>query len=268
MLKRGIKIWIGGNADVLRSPSARGSLTPSEIHPHWRQMNTLCPSRSSRHAFSLIEVLVVIGVVAVLSVASIPAIGSLKNAGSTNSAIARMSGTLELARAAAMANNTYVRVAIGDAPNLNGYGIPGTVVMTLASANGTLGPDSEMTDSSKWTALDRPLIIPGVRQNDDLDATSPSTNEDVTPAGGNIADGEFIEAFVRNVPGTSGNSVEFTSFVQFSPSGESRVAKNRPARYIKLAFDNLTNPGHGAFILRLSGANGSVSILRLGEGIQ
>ncbi|MFA7344204.1 MAG: prepilin-type N-terminal cleavage/methylation domain-containing protein [Terrimicrobiaceae bacterium] len=218
-------------------------------------------------AFSLLELLVVMGLIATLSVISIPAAGALKAAGSVNQAIADVSRSLEMARAYAMANNTYVRVAIGQIPAQGGRVVPATVIATMFSASGGLGPDSDMGDSAKWPLLNHPVILDGFLAGDALNAASPSTSGDVTPSGDNVG-GTKIGSLSRKLSAAGGSPVTFTAFVQLAPSGESRVAKDEPARHIKLAFDQPVSVGRNPFILRLSGANGSVAVLRKEDGIQ
>ena len=215
--------------------------------------------------FSLIELLAVMGIVAMLAVASTPAIRSLGGAGTVNKAVADSSRVLELARVYAMANNTYVRVALARIDPQGGRVNPATVVISMCAANGKLGSDGEMADPAKWPLINKPLILDNFVVDDELNASLPDTSADVTPAGKNRS-GEAIAAASRRVPGLSAE-VTFSSFIQISPSGESRVAKDEPARNIKVAIDQSAGATKNPFILRLSGANGTVSILRKDDGI-
>jgi len=70
----------------------------------------------------------------------------------------------------------------------------------------------------------------------------------------------------RSVPGRG--EVSFTGVVQFGPGGEARVGFDEPSRHIKIAMDQPLPTGgaesmkKNPFILRLSGVNGAISVLR------
>lgn len=65
---------------------------------------------SDRHAFTLVELLVVVAIIFVLMLLLAPAFTSLKSAGDLTSAAYTITGALEQARTYAMANNTYAWV--------------------------------------------------------------------------------------------------------------------------------------------------------------
>ena len=210
-------------------------------------------------AFSLIELLSVMAVIAALSAVSIPAISSLKGGGSTNKAVADLSSTLELARTYAMANRTYVRVILGEAPASGNRMQPSIVVQSIFAANGT--PAGDMTKADEWPALSKPLMLDNLKFYNGMQGASSvvDTKDDVTPMGN-------VSSFSRSIPGNSGQT--FTGVIQFSPSGEARVSFDEAARFIKIGIDQ-PNGAVGLqknpFILRLSGINGSIKILRAGE---
>lgn len=216
-------------------------------------------------AFSLIELLGVLGILAMLSVVAGPALRSLGMAGDINQAIADSSRFLELARMHAMANNTYVRVAIARVAGPGGRLNDGTILVAMSSADGAVGADDDMADAAKWPMIGRPLILANLAVDDELDTSV--TTADVTPSGGNVQEGTLITPVSRVVPGQGAVPVTFSSFIQFSPSGESRVARDEPARNIKLAFQQVAGSRENPFILRLSGSNGGISILRKEDGI-
>src|SRR5438046_5113970 len=63
-----------------------------------------------RRAFTLLEMLVVIGIIALLMVLVAPAFTSIKTAGDVTSAAYTVKGVLDTARTYAKANNTYTWV--------------------------------------------------------------------------------------------------------------------------------------------------------------
>jgi hypothetical protein len=59
------------------------------------------------------------------------------------------------------------------------------------------------------------------------------------------------------------SGLTFTAFVQFDPSGEARVNTTELARNIKIGLDKpAPQGGKNPFILRLSGMNGTIVVIR------
>lgn len=218
-------------------------------------------------AFSLVELLAVMAILATLSAVTIPALHSLQSGNTVNKAVADLSATLELARTYAMANRTYVRVVLSQIPAGGQKTLPTLIALPLYSADGTATGD--LTDSTQWPALGRVVALENLSLFDTMQGASPvDTRSDVTPLGANVS-GTVMPSFNRTLPGWG--AVSFTGVVQFSPSGEARVCFDEPARYIKIAVDQLV-PGSATqalrknpFILRLSSVNGSIKVLRAGE---
>lgn len=220
---------------------------------------------SPASGFSLVELLVVIGVMALLVAFSGPMVGAIKSSNSVNRAASNLSQTMELARAYAMTHNTYVRVALGQVnAGVSGRVTPATVAWVIGATDGTLSANSapDMIDPSKWRPLAKPLIMENFCMYDGtLNAQSPSTVGDAVPSGTDI------KTFSRNIP--SLGTVNFNSIIQFNPSGEACVIQGQTARYIKIACDQPLQPSNATtaqnknpFILRLSGVNGRIDILR------
>lgn len=218
-------------------------------------------------AFSLVELLVVISIALTMAVVSGPLIGSLTGAGSTNRAATDFARTLELARGYAMSHQTYVRLAIGDVPKSAITPEGATVVLALFSADGTLTADSatDMANETTWPILGRPLVLRHFEVRDALNASAPDTSDDMVPSDSNIAGADT--ALTRQVADLG--SLEFRSFIQFQPNGQAYVERDTPARQVKLAVDRRgAAGGQNPFILRMSGSNGSVRVLRKEDGIQ
>jgi prepilin-type N-terminal cleavage/methylation domain-containing protein len=222
--------------------------------------------RAPKTGFSLIEMLVVTAVMATLGVASVPLLSSLRDAGTVRRAIFDVSLSLEQARTYAMAHGTYVRVALSGIPADATRSIPGTVVLVLYSTTGS--STDPMSDGTAWATLAKPLLIDNLELfSAAMNAVSPDTSSDATPDGAS-ADGTPFTPFSRAVPGASAQPLSFSAMIQFNPRGEASVTSDQPARYIKIALDSpasaqSTQPlNRNPFILRLSGANGAISVLR------
>jgi type II secretory pathway pseudopilin PulG len=220
-------------------------------------------SKTAPSAFTLVELLAVVAAITTLTAVSMPMLRSLSRETSVAKAAANLALTLESARAYAMANNTYVRVALGRCEQ----GLSSaTAVLCLSSADGSLSADSasDMNDSRKWPLLGKPIVLEHLNiygSEKSFDAVYPNTMGDATPD----AHGDSqIERFERRLNGLG--NVNFSSFIQFNPAGEARVLKTEPVRYIKIAMDREQKGASGKqerFILRLSGINGVVSVLRV-----
>src|SRR2546430_2463496 len=68
------------------------------------------PKLRERFAFTLVEIMVVIGIIAILMVLIAPAFTSIKTGTNVTSAANTIKGVLDQARTYAMANNTYTWV--------------------------------------------------------------------------------------------------------------------------------------------------------------
>jgi type II secretory pathway pseudopilin PulG len=218
-------------------------------------------------AFSLIELLAVMAIIVTLSAVSVPALQSVKGGSSVNKAVADLSSTLELARTHAMANRTYVRVLLGEISASGSRMVPQIIAQPIYSANGSALGDMSLTDA--WPSLGKPLVLDNLRVFDTMEGATPlNTSSDVTPMGSNVQ-GAFMSPVSRHTPGKG--TLSYTGVIQFSPTGEARVSFDEPARHIKIAVDqpDAGNASAGLkknpFILRLSGMNGSIRILRAGE---
>jgi len=212
---------------------------------------------------SLIELLAVMALIAIMAVFTGPAIRAVSGAGTTNKAISDLSQSLEFARTYAMANRTFVRVALASVPAGGDRLLPTTVVLPIYSADGSLDADGAtgMADAGIWPALDRPLVLEDFAVTDSLNAALPKTSQDAMPSESDIT------SFSRQLGGLG--AVTFTEFVQFLPNGEARVIRDIPTRFIKLGYDRPKVPGGSgtglganAFILRISGVTGNIQVLR------
>jgi prepilin-type N-terminal cleavage/methylation domain-containing protein len=111
--------------------------------------NNLCS-----HAFTLLELLVVIGIIAILMVLVVPAFTNIKSGNDVTSAGYTIKGALDTARTYAKANNTYTWVGFFEEDISSGT--PGTtgvgrlVMSIVASKDGTSIYDPNATGTNNW----------------------------------------------------------------------------------------------------------------------
>ncbi len=210
--------------------------------------------------FTLVELLVTLGIIGMLMLASGPAVQALSGAGSTTKAASDFSSVLTLARSFAVAQNTYVRVAIAE------IATPGQeklIVLPIFSADGSLeqGEALDMASVNIWPTVGRPLVLQSFRMAEgEVESALPATSGD------DLTSASDIPNFRRIVPGVGSSPVNFSRCVQFDPSGEARIIKAIPSRHIKIPVDRVgARAGRNPFLLRVS--PGNVRILRAGEGM-
>jgi prepilin-type N-terminal cleavage/methylation domain-containing protein len=234
-------------------------------------------ARNRQSGFTLFEMMTVIVIIALLSVLSGPAIQAISQAGTVNRASSDLATTFEMARTYAMAHRTYVRVAFAQMPVSATRALPETVVLSIYSVDGTLDR-SAATDMQKvatWPALDAPLVINGLVVLPALVESSPDTPPDDDPSNPPTpsAASPAIAAFTRQT-GAITPTPNYVYCVQFNPNGEAGITTITPSRHIRLGLDqpvSTANPtvarDKNPFIIRLSGINGSITVLRKNQGV-
>jgi len=178
----------------------------------------MSPSYSSARryatAFSLIELLAVMAVITVVMAAAVPAISGLKSTGNLSSAAYEIAGTLEQARAYAMANNTFVYVGFAERDQMNdsASGRSQIVMAAMGSKNG-----SRTFDPANLSPLTRLRKLPNVRLEEGL-PNSGSMTRPVAQSGYQVANDAFSAEDSFTV-----SSVTFTKILQFDPRGMASV---------------------------------------------
>jgi len=238
------------------------------------------PEPRGRYAFTLIELLIVMGIIAILMVLVAPAFTNLKSAGDVTGAAYTIKGVLDQARTYAMANNTYTWVGFYEEDVSTASTNPATtgtgrVVMSIvASTDGTTIYTSPLTGS---VTLDPTTLIQvgkltkinnvHLQTFPDATATPPPDTFATRPLVGSIASSSpsptpdqtarigdttppspvaplYLSRFQYPV-GSSSLSAQymFTKIVQFSPLGEARIDNNSYS--LKTAIEVGIKPSHG-----------------------
>src|SRR5882724_1828827 len=211
-----------------------------------------------REAFTLMEMLVVMGIIALLMVLVAPAFTSLKSGGDVTSAAYTIKGVLDTARTYAKANNTYTWVGFYEenvsnqsSPNTDQPPVGRLIMSIVASKDGTnvYGTGNGTIDPTKLIQVGKLVKIENIHlplfavcasncTGDSFDTRQPLQNDPT--AGYNYSRfGELNAAQPNTAPYTTpynfqypvGNPTPtaqytFNKLLQFNPRGESRVNGN------------------------------------------
>jgi prepilin-type N-terminal cleavage/methylation domain-containing protein len=266
----------------------------------WRRCSGGCVSRTLRSpqrerasAFTLLELLIVIGIIAVLMVLIAPAFTTLKSGGDVTSAAYTIKGVLDTARTYAKANNTYTWVGFYEedvsqsSTNPATAGIGRIVMSIVASKDGTTiynpnsltNPDpidpTRLTQVSKLIKIDNihlPLFAVGDGTGDTFEKR-PTLQNDGFGVGYNYSRfGELNAAVPNTAPYTNSQfpfwyplsaasqseaQYVFRKTLQFSPTGECRINSTYD---VKKVIEVGLLQTHGAAVPAPVGGGGSTLI--------
>jgi prepilin-type N-terminal cleavage/methylation domain-containing protein len=216
----------------------------------------ISPPDHKPHAFTLVELVIVIGIIAVLTLFLAPAFTSLKGANDLTNAAFTLKGVLEQARTYARVNNTYAWVGFYEENGSIASTNPPTagngrlVISSAASVDGTTvysltpGPidPTRLTQIGRLIRIDNlhlPLFAIGSGTGDTFD-TRPVLQFEPTAGYNYSRFGELNGATPHRAPYTNsqypfqypvgspapGAQYTFLKTLQFSPRGESRINGN------------------------------------------
>ena len=126
-----------------------------------RHARTL-PELRGRHAFTLIELMVVIGIIVLLTVLVVPAFTNLKGAGDMTIAADTIAGTLAQARTYAMANNTYTWVGFYE-ESATSTAVPAATPPYPGKGRLLLAIVSSLDGTSIFDGSDPSAVLPATR---------------------------------------------------------------------------------------------------------
>lgn len=233
-------------------------------------------------AFTLIEVMVVIGIIVILMLLLVPAMTSMKSAGDVNSAAQGIKGVLENARTHAMANHTYVFVGIAEVdasqsasatPQSTAAPTPyGRVaVAAVASKDGTRRCDYKTSNQcSDWEAnyanganfiaigklqtyenlhfrgVDFPSWTPTAHPNSNMARYQPTGAAYSLGNAGSSSVTPF--SWPLGSPLNSGYQYRFDKVINFDPGGIARIATLTNADEVARVMEIDFLPTHGTLV--------------------
>lgn len=224
-------------------------------------MNTTFPlrRRAGPSAFSLLELLTVMAILAVMMSTMIPALSGLKTAGDVTRSAYDIAGTLEQARAYAMANNTYVYVGLieRDSQDPSKAETGQILMVAMRSQDGTRGFAADnLFPLTKLCRMENMHLADDLPNEGGL--SRPRTSE-----ANRVANDAFVAQSSFTCSGLS-----FTKIIQFSPRGMASVQSSTTsvAQWIEIGLTashggTAASPQNCA-VLVLDGVTGSTKIYR------
>lgn len=223
---------------------------------------TLWPSEKvGRGAFTLVELMAVIAVIAVMMAAITPAFTGIKGAGDVTRVAYDVAGTLDQARAYAMANNTYVFVGFAERNALDTAtaGVGQILMVAMGSLDGTR---SFGTSNSNLVAISKLRRIDSMHLEDSVPNSGGMSRPDVDNAY-RIASEAFASPNSFAAAG-----FQFTKIIQFDPRGSASTPSSPLAipQWMEIgliaARGNTVSVNKNCAALVLDGVTGSARIYR------
>jgi Tfp pilus assembly protein FimT len=261
---------IGDRPSLAQRESARLTDHRSSITDHQRQ-------RERVSAFTLLELLIVLGIVAMLMLLIAPAFTTIKGGTDVTSAAYTIKGVLDTARTYAKANNTYTWVGFyeedvsGPSTNPASAGTGRIVMSVVASKDGTYGATSGLIQVDKLTKVDNVHLTTFTDGSGQWPGTTFDTRPPVTYSGTQYSLASMPDSatpFTYPLAGTT--QYTFRKAVQFSSSGEARINNN--VNSLQTAAEIGVEPTHGNVVpgslpadlvaIQFTGVGGNVNIYR------
>ncbi len=267
----------GGNARNFEETVPPDSIHDSRFTIHQR----------SRSAFTLIELVVVIGIIALLMVLVAPAFTNIKSGTDVTSAAYTVKGVIDTARTYAKANNTYAWVGFYEenvsnplSPNSDTPAVGRVIMSIVASKDGTniYGSGSGEIDPTKLIQVGKLTKIDNVHLWTHTDAplgtgSTFATRPPVPSAYciGNSTPANSTTPF-RYPVGSPAPAAQYTfrKMIEFSVGGEARInnSTNSPQTAAEIALEPThgsvapASPPSNVVAAQITGLDGNVTIYR------
>lgn len=224
--------------------------------------NTQAPSfPDSREAFSLIELLTVMGVIGLLMSVAVPALSNLTKGSQMNQALVEVTESLEQARQYAVAQNTYVWVAFNNVAASQGADEQVRMAVLVSRSGGDLaawGVDDTTSTTAQTQLVARPRTFNQVK----LSNAGTFSRSQIASLPEGAVDSLGVANFKIKVPG--GQNESFTRAIQFTPSGEARTTANM-AGMVELGLQPTRAKEADAYnvaVVRVNGLTGQTRLFR------
>jgi prepilin-type N-terminal cleavage/methylation domain-containing protein len=238
----------------------------------------------AQYAFTLFELLIVIGIIALLLVLIAPAFTSIKSGSDVTRAAYTIKGVLDTARTYAKANDTYSWVGFFEEDVSSGTpgtaGIGRLVMSTVASKDGTIiyAGNPGTIDATRLIQVGKLTKIDNVHIATFTDGLGTGSTFDMRPPV--TFNGTQYRIGAPPLPpntGTlfqypAGSPYPFWKAVQFGPRGEARIINSATSYSLQTAAEIGLEPTHGNVVpasipanivaVQFTGLSGDVTIYR------
>jgi prepilin-type N-terminal cleavage/methylation domain-containing protein len=243
--------WAPARQTVVCADAQRAHASPSLDS----QLRVRCSWREG--AFTLVELLVVMGIIAILMVLIAPAFTTIKGGSDVTGAAYTIKGVLDTARTYAKANNTYVWVGFFEedvASTTPGTAGVGRLVMSIvASKDGTLiysSGNPGTIDTTRLIQVDKLTKVDNVHLAAIADGAGGGSTFDTRPPVTVNGTPYRIGDTIPPNTGTlfqypAGSPYTFAKAVQFSPGGEARIINSATSYSLQAVAEVGLEPTHG-----------------------
>lgn len=214
--------------------------------PPVRKFSHISDVTSPRHAFSLVELLVVLAIVTALIGATAPSFTSILMGTGVDAAAGQMAGAFEQAHALAITNHSYVYVAMNQV-NSN--------TLMLAIADSPSG-DSDIKSAS---AIVRIAKLMNVTLMDSSNVRGLVSLPDAATNADSITNSKIGSLTLQ----LGGTSVQCDYVVRIAPSGQAFTNSTGISRYIQVGLAPAHRPNSKDLaLIQMTGLTGNVSIFQ------
>jgi type II secretory pathway pseudopilin PulG len=238
--------------------------------------------RERASAFTLLELLIVVGIMGLLLVLIAPAFTTVKGGTDVTSAAYTIKDVLDTARTYAKANNTYTWVGFFEEPAPDPSTSPATpgigrIVMSIvACKDGTNVATTNPIDPTKLIPVNKLTKVDNVHLADFTDGSGGGSTFDTRPPV--TFNGTPYRIGTATPPNTgtlfqypAASPYAFKKAVQFSPRGEARIINSATSYSLQTAAEVGLQPTHGTTVdtistnlvaIQFTGIGGNVKIYR------